>query len=82
MAVETSQLQTAAAAQPQAVHASERYRYYVVWFLFLVYVFNFVDRQILTTLTEPIKTVIHAGRARLSVLVVSWDLSGCSPTYK
>ena len=55
MVVETSQLQSAAAAQPQAFHASERYRYYVVWFLFLVYVFNFVDRQILTTLIEPIK---------------------------
>ena len=26
-----------------------------MWFLFLVYVFNFVDRQILTTLIEPIK---------------------------
>ncbi len=55
MAVETSQLQSAAAAQPQAFQATERYRYYVVWFLFVVYVFNFVDRQILTTLIEPIK---------------------------
>src|SRR5262245_55816225 len=55
MAVDTSQLRSAAAAQPQAFQASERYRYYVVWFLFLVYVFNFVDRQILTTLIEPIK---------------------------
>src|SRR5690349_8588713 len=35
--------------------ASESYRYYVVWFLFVVYVVNFVDRQILTTLIEPIK---------------------------
>ena len=35
--------------------ASEGYRYYIVWFLFVVYVFNFVDRQILTTLIEPIK---------------------------
>ena len=55
MAVDTSQLNAAAVAQPQAFQASERYRYYVVWFLFLVYVFNFVDRQILTTLIEPIK---------------------------
>ena len=55
MAVDTSQLQSAAAAQPQAFQATERYRYYVVWFLFVVYVFNFVDRQILTTLIEPIK---------------------------
>lgn len=55
MAVDTSGLQSAAAAQPQEFHASGRYRYYVVWFLFVVYVFNFVDRQILTTLIEPIK---------------------------
>jgi MFS family permease len=55
MGVETSELKSAAAAQPQEFHASERYRYYVVWFLFVVYVFNFVDRQILTTLMEPIK---------------------------
>ncbi|HKR37208.1 MAG TPA: MFS transporter [Steroidobacteraceae bacterium] len=55
MAVETSQAQVAAAARPQEFRASESYRYYVVWFLFVVYVFNFVDRQILTTLIEPIK---------------------------
>ena len=55
MAVETGQLKSAAAAQPEEFRASERYRYYVVWFLFVVYVFNFVDRQILTTLIEPIK---------------------------
>jgi MFS family permease len=55
MAVDTTQLKSEAATQPQEFQASERYRYYVVWFLFLVYVFNFVDRQILTTLMEPIK---------------------------
>lgn len=55
MAVDTSGVQSAAAAQPQEFQASGRYRYYVVWFLFVVYVFNFVDRQILTTLIEPIK---------------------------
>jgi len=55
MAVETTQLKSEAAVQPQEFQASERYRYYVVWFLFFVYVFNFVDRQILTTLMEPIK---------------------------
>jgi MFS family permease len=55
MAVETSQAQAAVAARPEEFRASEPYRYYVVWFLFVVYVFNFVDRQILTTLIEPIK---------------------------
>ena len=34
---------------------SEGYRWYVVWLLFAVYVLNFVDRQILTILIEPIK---------------------------
>jgi predicted MFS family arabinose efflux permease len=55
MAVETGELKSATAAQPQEFRASEPYRYYVVWFLFVVYVFNFVDRQILATLMEPIK---------------------------
>ena len=36
MAVETDQLNSAAEAQPAAFQASERYRYYVVWFLFVV----------------------------------------------
>ena len=35
--------------------ASEGYKQYVVWLLFIVYVFNFVDRQILTTVIEPLK---------------------------
>lgn len=34
---------------------TEGYRNYVVWLLFVVYVFNFVDRQILSILMEPIK---------------------------
>ncbi len=55
MAVETSQVQADAAVRPEEFRASESYRHYVVWFLFVVYVFNFVDRQILTTLIEPIK---------------------------
>ena len=55
MAVETSQVQADAAAQPQEFRASESYRYYVVWLLFVVYVFNFVDRQILSIVMEPIK---------------------------
>ncbi|MFM8356895.1 MAG: MFS transporter, partial [Gammaproteobacteria bacterium] len=38
------------------VHAvSARYRRYAIGLLFLVYVFNFLDRQIVTILAEPIK---------------------------
>jgi MFS family permease len=35
--------------------ASSGYRHYVVWLLFLVYTCNFVDRQILSIVIEPIK---------------------------
>src|SRR5688572_4400670 len=47
-------------AQSTAVDAagfrtSESYRQYVVWLLFVVYVFNFVDRQILGIVNEEIK---------------------------
>jgi MFS family permease len=35
--------------------ASNAYRNYVVWLLFVVYVFNYVDRQILSIVLEPIK---------------------------
>lgn len=35
--------------------ASNAYRRYVVWLLFVIYVFNYVDRQILSIVLEPIK---------------------------
>jgi MFS family permease len=35
--------------------ASAGYKRYVIWLLFAVYVFNFLDRQIFTTLLQPIK---------------------------
>jgi len=38
-----------------AFRASDSYRRYVIWLLFTVYVFNFVDRQIFTILLQPIK---------------------------
>jgi MFS family permease len=51
---------TTADARISTAHAtdfkvSERYRKYVLWLLFTVYVFNFVDRSILTILMQPIK---------------------------
>lgn len=36
-------------------HASQPYRLYVVWLLFLVYTCNFLDRQILSIVMEPIR---------------------------
>lgn len=35
--------------------ASNAYRNYVVWLLFVIYVFNYCDRQILSIVLEPIK---------------------------
>jgi MFS family permease len=35
--------------------ASNAYRHYIVWLLFLIYVCNYVDRQILSIVLEPIK---------------------------
>ena len=39
---------------------SNRYRYYVLALLTLGYVFNFVDRQVMTILIEPIKAEFGA----------------------
>jgi MFS family permease len=48
-------VQSAAASDAGTFRVSTAYRYYVVWLLFVVYVFNFVDRQILSIVNEPIK---------------------------
>ncbi len=47
--------QTAVKANFDTFKVSNGYRWYVVWLLFVVYVLNFVDRQILTILVEPIR---------------------------
>jgi MFS family permease len=44
------------------------YRQYVVWLLFVVYVFNFVDRQILSIVIEPIKQEFGLHDWQLGVL--------------
>lgn len=43
------------AAETASFQASGAYRQYVVWLLFVVYVFNFIDRQILNIVNEEIK---------------------------
>ena len=40
---------------PSIPYPSERYAWYVVIILMIVYVFSFVDRQILSLLVDPIK---------------------------
>lgn len=67
MAVEAGAVSGEASGQSEFA-ASNAYRQYVVWFLFLVYVFNFVDRQILTTLMEPIKNEFKFTDTQLGLL--------------
>jgi MFS family permease len=64
--VETTELAGSDGVTPFRV--SERYRSYVVWLLFSVYVLNFVDRQILTILIQPIKDEFKFSDTQLGLL--------------
>ncbi|MDA9837066.1 MFS transporter, partial [Luminiphilus sp.] len=60
---------TAGAVQPSPhLLYSNRYRYYVLGLLTLGYVFNFVDRQVMTILIEPIKTEFGATDTQMGLL--------------
>lgn len=62
--------------RPQASHASSErtaavggpYAYYVLGVLFVVYIFNFIDRQILAILLEPIKKDLQISDTALGFL--------------
>ena len=47
---------------------SNLYRNYVLVMLTLVYVFNFIDRQLLVILQEPIKKDLHLSDTQLGLL--------------
>ncbi|MDA8660371.1 MFS transporter, partial [Luminiphilus sp.] len=47
---------------------STRYRNYVLALLTLGYVFNFVDRQVMTILLEPIKAEFNASDTEMGLL--------------
>src|SRR5499425_2894828 len=47
---------------------SNRYRNYVLIMLTLVYVFNFIDRQLLVILQESIKKELHLSDTQLGLL--------------
>ena len=47
---------------------SKRYRYYILGILTIVYVFNFIDRQILVILQESIKEDLGLSDAQLGLL--------------
>ena len=46
----------------------DRYRWYALGVLFVVYVFNFIDRQIVSILQEPIKRDLGLSDAQLGLL--------------
>ncbi len=54
--------------EPQAPLISRGYANYVLGVLFVVYVFNFIDRQILSILLEPIKLELGASDTAMGFL--------------
>jgi hypothetical protein len=48
--------------------ATPGYRRYVLWLLLLVYVINFLDRQVINILAEPIKNELHLADWQLGLL--------------
>jgi predicted MFS family arabinose efflux permease len=68
MAVEAKDFSAGASAQPHEFPVTETYRRYVVWFLFVVYTFNFVDRQILSILGEDVKREFSLSDSQLGLL--------------
>jgi predicted MFS family arabinose efflux permease len=56
--------------QPQTTdrYSSPKYQYYVLFILTIVYTFNFVDRQLLAILAEPIKQDLSLSDTQLGLL--------------
>lgn len=49
-------------------HVSAGYRRYVLWLLLFVYVVNFLDRQVINILAEPIRNDLHLADWQLGLL--------------
>ena len=47
---------------------SDAYRRYALWLLLLVYIVNFIDRQVINILAEPIKNDLHLADWQLGLL--------------
>lgn len=47
---------------------SNAYRRYALWLLLLVYIVNFIDRQVINILAEPIKNDLHLADWQLGLL--------------
>ena len=56
------------ATSPQQTETDQRYRWWVLIVLTCVYTFNFIDRQILVILQEPIKQELGLSDAQLGIL--------------
>lgn len=61
-------LASAQSYSPSIPFPSERYAWYVVIILMIVYVFSFVDRQILSLLVDPIKADLGLLDTQISYL--------------
>jgi MFS family permease len=48
--------------------ATEGYKRYVIWLLFVIYVFNFADRSILAVLVQPIKREFSLSDGQIGLL--------------
>jgi MFS family permease len=55
-------------ARAQDPYASAWYRYYALGLLIAAYTCNFLDRQVLTILQEPVKRELHLSDAQLGLL--------------
>src|SRR5690606_31840542 len=55
-------------AAPSVRQVTPRYRTYAIGLLFVVYVFNFIDRQIVTILAEPIKRDLQIADWQLGLM--------------
>ena len=55
-------------SNPEQVELTTSYRYYALGILTLVYVFNFIDRQILVILQESIKVELDLSDTQLGLL--------------
>jgi len=53
---------------PAAPPVSAAYRRYVLWLLLLIYIVNFIDRQVINILAEPIKNDLHLADWQLGLL--------------
>lgn len=65
---ESKHCQTHASGQAPPPEVGGPYAYYVLGVLFVVYIFNFIDRQILAILLEPIKQDLQVSDTALGFL--------------